>query len=91
MGLTFGDGLAIFGLSLSALGALITVLKYQHESKAAPKDLIDGHNINNGGRWVSKEVWHIVIGEIREHMHAIDDRIKDIQSKINKMGGHHET
>lgn len=89
MGLTFGDGLAVVGLSLSALGALITVLRYQRESsKAAPKDLIDGTNINNGGRWVSKEVWHIVIGEIREHMHAIDDRIKDIQSKVNKLGGH---
>lgn len=81
MGLTFGDGLAIFGLSLSALGATVTVLKYRQESKAAPKELI-GQNINNGGRWVSKEVWQIVIGEIREHMNAMDDRLIDIQRRL---------
>ena len=85
MGLTFGDGLAIFGLSLSTLGAIVTVLKYRQETKA-PKELI-GQNINNGGRWVSKEVWTIVMDEFRTHMIAMDDRLKDIQRRITKNGG----
>jgi len=53
--LSFGDGLALAGFMLAVWGSLVAILKYKSDIKTP----------HNGGSWVSKEVWQVVINDIR--------------------------